>query len=69
MDLERASLSLQGHDKGLGKRSVAHGEADYEMSFKTREGLAFQLVGKEEAKESCKPQHDIIRFGFLQENA
>lgn len=47
---------------------MAHGEADCKIYFMTRGGLVFHLVGKRELKESCKSLHDIIRFGFLQEN-
>ena len=39
-------------------------EADCEMSFMTRGGLAFHFVGKRESKGSRKPQYNIIRFGF-----
>lgn len=63
MDLEGARC-YHGSDRGLGVRGVAHGEGDYETSFTTRGGPTFHLVGKRESKESCKPQSDILRFGF-----
>lgn len=49
-------------------RDLAHGEADCKIYSMTRGGLVFHLVGKRELKESYKLPHDIIRFGFLQEN-
>lgn len=52
--------------EGWGLGRVAHGEGGCEMSFMTIGGVAFHLVGKRKSKEYCKSQHDIIRFGFLQ---